>query len=92
MACKDGLTLPLVRVCECYGEHVDIIFPCHIHQLPRPKYEFRTPTADWPSLELLFTPDNSFFFCCTNLVASVMTTPLVTESMILLLNLMKGCI
>jgi hypothetical protein len=34
MACEDNVSISGVKVMECYGENVDIIFPLDIHQLP----------------------------------------------------------
>jgi len=34
MACEEGKSISEVKVLECYGMNVDIIFPLDIHQLP----------------------------------------------------------
>ena len=34
MACEDGINIPEVRIMECAGNQVNVIFPCDIHQLP----------------------------------------------------------
>ena len=35
VVCDEGLaTIPRVTVVECFGDRIDIIFPCDIHQLP----------------------------------------------------------
>jgi hypothetical protein len=34
MAYEDNTPISDVKIVECYGEHVDIIFPLDIHQLP----------------------------------------------------------
>jgi hypothetical protein len=36
MACEEDLKrdIDTVRIFECYGSHVDVIFPCDIPQLP----------------------------------------------------------
>jgi hypothetical protein len=33
MACKENVSIPKMVIYECYGEQVDIIFPCDVHQL-----------------------------------------------------------
>jgi hypothetical protein len=33
MACEDGINIPEVRIIECAGNQVNVIFPCDIHQL-----------------------------------------------------------
>jgi hypothetical protein len=34
MACEDGSNIPQVRIMECAGSQVNVIFPCNVHQLP----------------------------------------------------------
>jgi hypothetical protein len=34
MACEDGSNIPQVRIIECAGSQVNVIFPCNVHQLP----------------------------------------------------------
>lgn len=34
IACEDGINISQVRIVECAGNKVDIIFPCDVHQLP----------------------------------------------------------
>lgn len=33
IAAEEGIPFPEVRVCECYGSKVDVIYPCDVHQL-----------------------------------------------------------
>ena len=33
MVCEENISIPRITVHECYGEQVDIFFPCDIHQL-----------------------------------------------------------
>lgn len=34
MACEEEVSISDVKILECYGEHVEIIFPLDVHQLP----------------------------------------------------------
>jgi hypothetical protein len=35
IACAEGYSnIPQVTIIECFGDRIDIIFPCDIHQLP----------------------------------------------------------
>ena len=33
MASEDGMPFPETRIYDCYGENVDVINPCDVHQL-----------------------------------------------------------
>ena len=33
IASETGLPIPEIKVMECYGDRVDVVFPCDIHQL-----------------------------------------------------------
>ena len=33
MVCEENISIPTIVIYECYGEQVDVIFPCDIHQL-----------------------------------------------------------
>jgi hypothetical protein len=33
IAAEEGTPFPKVRICECYGKNVNVIYPCDVHQL-----------------------------------------------------------
>jgi len=32
-ACNDGIKIPELKILDCYGSKIEVIFPCDIHQL-----------------------------------------------------------
>ena len=33
ICCETGISIPDVKVLECYGSKIDVLFPCDAHQL-----------------------------------------------------------